>query len=266
MKKVKGFTLIEMGIVIFILSVLTGMIVPRLYAFIKEAEKATDISNGKLLYTATLLVVATDDDVEMSFFNTEGAGGAYNHKIPQYKTINGEQVFVGMKTVSVKDGLKPVTRIDGVDRETFYIFAKRQKLQSSDNSPNYAKDYTGMWEDTGSNSKNDIRKRSTSKNMATAGHSKFVVALSEKMEMPVRGDTTFRGKPVSNDKTYFRMRYTTHDKEAVEGRKYAYRWQIVYDPQNMEPQVWVGYHQCETCFQLYPAQSPEYTAEHFSEW
>jgi prepilin-type N-terminal cleavage/methylation domain-containing protein len=90
MKKVKGFTLIEMGIVIFILSVLTGMIVPRLYAFIKEAEKATDISNGKLLYTATLLVVATDDDVEVSFFNTEGAGGAYNHKIPQYKTINGE--------------------------------------------------------------------------------------------------------------------------------------------------------------------------------
>jgi len=297
-KTLKGFTLIELGIVIFSLSILTSIIVPNLQRYIEEAEIATDVANAKIVYEACMLTVSTDDDVYRSAFNQGGSNpGVYKEKIDPVtgEVIGYERVSHG-KTVTGSDGssinvgdnraMVIVTRCDGVDG------AQRKAYEAQDkNGKTY--DFHGLgeciytWEnvtDSGSlSNKGDLIRKNTN------GHQRFTVALCENMNMPIMGDeyeggtyTAKRtsGTKVHKDRTYLRMRYIRHKMAPTSGNKgsngqtydprNAYRWFVTYDVndlsfhivsgtgQGAEAGVKDGAYGLEGFYEIYPNSSAEY--------
>jgi type IV pilus assembly protein PilA len=64
MKKIltkKGFTLIELIVVIGILAVLAAILIPSIINYISEAEDAAGLANARSAYSAAALVLATEE-------------------------------------------------------------------------------------------------------------------------------------------------------------------------------------------------------------
>jgi prepilin-type N-terminal cleavage/methylation domain-containing protein len=57
----KGFTLIELIVVIAIIAILAAILIPALLDYIERAEAAKDQSNCRSLYTAAQLAYAVDE-------------------------------------------------------------------------------------------------------------------------------------------------------------------------------------------------------------
>ncbi len=60
LKNKKGFTLIELIVVIAILAILAGILIPSVMNYIGSAEDARDEANARSLYTEAALEIATD--------------------------------------------------------------------------------------------------------------------------------------------------------------------------------------------------------------
>jgi Tfp pilus assembly major pilin PilA len=242
-KTFKGFTLIELAIVVFSISVLTGIIVPNLQRYIIQAQKATDYANGALIYDSVSLVIASDDDAYYSFYNdNNGSRTAQRPDRVQktYKKADGttETVWVWQK----KDGVPTtvVTRCSGVDVEQeAYLAHKMDMMYGREGSA--SGEWSGLhdpWYDSESNkgkgnadkslqytlytwepvgisgtaeTKNNGMKRDVIRNKVKNGTDQgeyFTMCLSQKMDMPVWGDKEYHGSAVNMKKSYLTMRYT----------------------------------------------------------
>jgi type II secretory pathway pseudopilin PulG len=243
-KTFRGFTLIELAIVVLGISVLTGLIVPNLQHYIEDAERATDFANAALLYDDLSLVMAADDDAYISFYS----GGNDGEKTCQYPIHRTKVVTVDGKKVVVeywdkKSDYKTyiVTRCSGVDASMAMALAKRQgqgyDYQDEnggwhglhdpwyDQATEKGKHTLYTWEPvlpggTYGQKKNAMNRTTIANNVknGTDTSQYFTAALSYKMNMPVWGDdytggsTTKYGNkdsgdPVDTSKSYFRMRY-----------------------------------------------------------
>jgi prepilin-type N-terminal cleavage/methylation domain-containing protein len=293
-RTLKGFTLIELGVAICIVSILTTIIVPNLNENIIDANKASDLSNAKLIYEDTMVVLGTNQDAALSFYNQD-CSVQPQVKEPEYEWVtlpDGTKVrrFKGMKKYSVDKGPMPVARMVGVSRSAFVTYTTAQKLYNSgtnnkNNQDWQTKDYyDGMWEDTGVGdfSKKPVRNRAEKSDLSmlndgsgktgrkNSGHSVFIKALSEKEGIPLYGDPG-----TTNDRPYYPMRYTTHPREAVQDRKYCYKWIIDYDRDTMQVGVKAGWQHMDqnevtggtamNCYHLYPDTCIEYRDEQFYE-
>lgn len=64
MKKIltkKGFTLIELIVVIAILAILAAILIPSLANYLERANSAKDLANARSIYSEVMLILATED-------------------------------------------------------------------------------------------------------------------------------------------------------------------------------------------------------------
>lgn len=85
-KSKKGFTLVELIVVIAILGILAALVVPQVTGYIEKAQKNTDQANAQMLYTAGQLYL-TDLEVAGttlpdSFTEKALTDGGYVQKMP----------------------------------------------------------------------------------------------------------------------------------------------------------------------------------------
>lgn len=288
-KTLKGFTLIELGIVVFAISVLTGIIVPYLQNYIVQAEKATDYANAALLYDDVSLVIASDDDAYFSFYNDNG--GNRTAQLPQRKSytdpVTKKTVWYWDKNSSNGHKTSIVTRCSGVDAAQEYALAKKMDMLYGRKYSN-GTDWSGLhdpfyngnnkgkytlytWEPVcGNNDGDKVKAMQPAELMkrvknGTDQGEYFTKMLSEKMDMPVWGDAK-----ADKSKSHFRMRYTGGHKYTQEDGKpdlsndmYAWEWMITIDKDSktgegtFEPRIWRGNGQMTLVDSIYPPQTQQ---------
>lgn len=59
----KGFTLIELIVVIAIIAILAAILIPALLSYINAAEDSKDLSDARSTYTQVMLLGATDQTI-----------------------------------------------------------------------------------------------------------------------------------------------------------------------------------------------------------
>ncbi len=65
-KKLNGFTLIELIVVIAIIGILAGILVPTVLGYVDKARRKVDAVNGKRIYDDVMTVLYTDENAYMS--------------------------------------------------------------------------------------------------------------------------------------------------------------------------------------------------------
>src|SRR5690554_5352565 len=101
--KKKGFTLVELIVVIAILAILALILVPAISNYVGEANRAKDAANAKAVYNEAMLIVTTenpalDDDTGLTSVSgltlPSGATISYDIKDGTIEnfvyTVNGE--------------------------------------------------------------------------------------------------------------------------------------------------------------------------------
>jgi type IV pilus assembly protein PilA len=86
----KGFTLIELIVVIAILGILAAILVPTITGFIDQARNNTDVANAKMLYTSGVLAVSTDTALTTYVANMPvPQGSAHSGTFAVYNVVSG---------------------------------------------------------------------------------------------------------------------------------------------------------------------------------
>jgi prepilin-type N-terminal cleavage/methylation domain-containing protein len=72
-RNTKGFTLIELIVVIAIIGVLAAILVPTMIGYVKKAKRASDVSNARGIHTDVLDLLLEDDDAHDSFYDSSSS-------------------------------------------------------------------------------------------------------------------------------------------------------------------------------------------------
>jgi len=64
----KGFTLIELIVVIAIIGVLAGILVPSMMGYIRKAKRLSDVNSARIIAENIEMFIATDDEAYNAFF------------------------------------------------------------------------------------------------------------------------------------------------------------------------------------------------------
>ena len=119
MKKRKGFTLIEMVIVITIIGILSSIAVTKYSSIQENAKKNADYATAANLATAAMIAIS-DGETDVTTNNLQTKG--YIQTIPKSKSNNGKDFII---TKSEKGDEVTVT----IDKETFYPKTETSKTK-----------------------------------------------------------------------------------------------------------------------------------------
>jgi type IV pilus assembly protein PilA len=110
MKKLnkKGFTLIELIVVIAILAILAAILIPAVTGYIQKAEQARDSANCRALYSQVSLQVMLDQTTLSPATGTTSSGLAVSYTADT--TLNTVSAFtcVGTSFTYTQPGFAPV--------------------------------------------------------------------------------------------------------------------------------------------------------------
>lgn len=138
MKNNKGFSLVELIIVIAIMAILAGALAPALIKYINKSRKSTDISNAQTIATA----VTTALSVEKAY--DDAVGGASYTAATQFNAPSSSDKFIAevsdalsgkALTAKYKSGENFVVTLDS-DKKSFTI-----KIGTSEVYPGVEGDY-----------------------------------------------------------------------------------------------------------------------------
>ena len=97
-KNNKGFSLVELIIVIAIMAVLIGLLAPQYLKFVKQSKISADVSNAQALATAVNVAFAAGEIGTMDISGSSGPVSGVSAQYPESKLIEG-----GTWTISVGD-------------------------------------------------------------------------------------------------------------------------------------------------------------------
>lgn len=94
-KNNKGFSLVELIVVIVILAILIGVTIGGIYQYVNKSRTNTDVNNASSI-TSALSVLSTNKDLVGEKFVKEGAGCKYVIKWKDKKDITDEGTIDGI--------------------------------------------------------------------------------------------------------------------------------------------------------------------------
>lgn len=86
--KKKGFTLIEMVVVIAIIGVLAGFLVPSLIGFVRKARRTSDIASAKEIHNNVNQIITENRRIEWKSSSRNGAS-VYTHAMESFYSKQG---------------------------------------------------------------------------------------------------------------------------------------------------------------------------------
>ncbi|MBR1529468.1 MAG: type II secretion system protein [Oscillospiraceae bacterium] len=92
-EKLKGFTLVELIVVIAIIGVLAGILIPSLIGYVNKARRRTDAANAKELYNEFTLMLIDENVTYEGKDGQETVNHCYYHQ--DYKTVHDVVVNEG---------------------------------------------------------------------------------------------------------------------------------------------------------------------------
>ena len=69
MLKKKGFTLVEMIVVIAIIGILGAILIPSIMGYVNWSKKKATVANAQVIYDAAVTALATSDEAQASFYS-----------------------------------------------------------------------------------------------------------------------------------------------------------------------------------------------------
>ena len=132
-RSLKGFTLIELIVVIGIIGVLAAILIPTMIGYVSKSKRAADVSSAREAYMRAIDLIVEEADVEDSFYS----GGSTSFS----KYDNIEKVNYDLVLVSYLDGLsgtngngKVWAPVDSGQQDFCNALNKKMEFSSSDSS------------------------------------------------------------------------------------------------------------------------------------